>query len=143
MTQGKTLTELNAKPGDIVEYDGSMGGDVRRQTVAGWLGDSCYNTEQKLGGHTNMSSCAVWRIVSRASDNDGWGEWTSASEWDTGKFDVQMECIDGIHRVRTRPRKPRPLEFWIVDGAAYPSRRTAEKVSGWRGRSIHVREVVE
>jgi len=43
------------------------------------------------------------------ADNEGWGDWTSAGDWDITNNDVQFECVDGIHKVRTRPRiKPEP-----------------------------------
>ena len=74
--------------------------------AAGWHynenGICCYKGFSKNLPHPERDLIAEWADT----PDDGWSEWTSASEWDTGKHDVQFECIDGIHRVRTRPRKP-------------------------------------
>lgn len=63
-----TLKELGVQTGDVVRYDGTQGGDIAEYTVQGWERGLCYHDGQKLGGSTNMSSSAVWELVSRRSD---------------------------------------------------------------------------
>ncbi|MFY0633652.1 MAG: helix-turn-helix transcriptional regulator [Vannielia sp.] len=79
-----------------------------------------------------------------------WSEWTSATEWNVSTHDVQMECIDGIHRVRTRPRKPaEPRQWWVECNAGTIVTSTLHTGPGQfincrRGNEvIRVREVLE
>jgi len=51
------------------------------------------------------------------ADDEGWGDWTIAEEWDVTNNDVQFECVGGIHKVRTRPRiKPEPKRETVKRG---------------------------
>ena len=100
------LTKLHApkvKDGDVVEFD-----------LEGRTGKYTIGKPHRVSDLNALAS--IWRIVSRAADtptiwadNEGWGDWTSAGDWDITNNDVQFECVDGIHKVRTRPRiKPEP-----------------------------------
>ena len=64
-----TLHDLQVGPGDVVEYDGTWGGEVKRHTIAGWVGDKCYHMGQDFGGACSMNLNSCWRIISRASDD--------------------------------------------------------------------------
>jgi len=64
-----TLHDLQVGPGDVVEYDGTWGGEVERHTIAGWVGDKCYHMGQDFGGACSMNLNSCWRIISRASDD--------------------------------------------------------------------------
>lgn len=120
-----TLQELNVKPGDVVECVDSISvcyTNGIQYTIGGEDDDGLTVYQGEQG--------SAFRIVSRASDTprpfgeltdaEGWSEWTSASEWDVSKYDVQMECIDGIHRVRTRPRQPVQFDIYAKYGKLYP-----------------------
>jgi len=65
---GKTLTELDVKPGDVVRYDGSNGGVAVDLEIAGWQGRNCYHTGQVFGSGASMNVGAkAWHLVSRAT----------------------------------------------------------------------------
>ena len=110
MKEVGTLKELGVKPGDVVED--KCGANA---TVVMHNGRLCV-LYPHWDDPEERNEYDGYRIISRASDtpktwgaDEGWSEWTSASEWNVSDHDVQMECVDGIHRVRTRPRiRPEP-----------------------------------
>lgn len=112
MMETGTLKELNVKPGDVVEhiaFDDGRTGSYKAHFKIDNNGDAVEIGNKRSWFRSNSTS--TFRIASRAPDtprtwcpDEGWGEWTGASEWSVADHDVQFECVDGIHRVRTRPR---------------------------------------
>jgi hypothetical protein len=120
-----TLHALNVKDGDVVEFD------LDRRT-----GKHTIGRPYKVSDLNALAS--IWRIVSRAADtpttwadNEGWGDWTIAEEWDVTNNDVQFECVGGIHKVRTRPRIK--LE---------PKRETVNLYGGGRASMVWINDQV-
>lgn len=72
---GKTLKELDVKPGDVVEWwDEKCGGDKYAYTVA--IGKYGFFVDASDGGR--LSQRPNWRIISRASDTPKlWRDMTS------------------------------------------------------------------
>lgn len=68
--KGKTLKELDVKPGDVVQFIGDK--DFPEDspfTIQGWSDGDCYDTTQELGdGMDMLRDDAVFRLISRASD---------------------------------------------------------------------------
>lgn len=101
----KKLAEWSPRKGDVFENEFGTRIFADTSTTArgeAWGADSV--------SEPFSSFCMNYTLVSRA---DGWSEWSENYSWDTSTHDVQMECIDGIHRVRTRPRKPKRVTYWV------------------------------
>lgn len=115
--QGKTLTELNVKPGDVVAWRGGS-----HRTVGEWNGKSW-----DIKGNDYATFCMSskrFTIVSRAEPTEDtpktWGEWEPVQEYEVvfpvGGTDYQCQMIGGKMERRIRI-KPSPVrETVTMDG---------------------------
>lgn len=144
LRNGEVVGPLRAKPGHNCFYWDSP--------AWGAVGFNMDGTRMYSGKCDDIIARATNPRTAKAvaqldGKDDGWGPWTSDGTWDTATHDVQFECVDGIHRVRKRLRKPaEPREFWIVGGCeAYDTLQEAQDACSnlmWPS-IVHVREVTE
>ena len=102
-TGGRTLAELDVKPGDVAYYDdpdhGGRGEDIVIKDSDGWL-DSKYD---------NLSVDRFWHIVSRANEPDKpttWGEWeiTAGPEYFTPRANMELAKSESGEVIAFRKR---------------------------------------
>lgn len=115
MTEGKTLTELDVKPGDVViSTDNGRSYSIHQASGLDWLDDN--------GGY--LCRGPIWRIVSRAEPDTPktWGPWTG---WNGGECPVDSDAVVDV--------------VWTNDPTGIPMDRTQAAASElmWGHSDMH------